>query len=385
MKASEMMGKKIFLDGNTAIALAGFAARVQASPNYCITPSTGAVEKLIEFLKERKSQTRWMHNEHAVMEACIGASWLGMRTMTITGSHGLTLMHESLHSAPRERCPIVLGVANRALGLPWNIWPDFQDSLSQRDTGWIQFYCENVQEVFDTTLQAFKIAETAKIPVMVCYEGFVLSHLSEIIEMPSQEKIDKFLPLLNINFPFNPNEPAVFGGSCRNPIFAKNLFLAMKDVPAVAQKTFTEFNESFGRNYGLVTPYKIRENNDLILVTAGVTTSIAQEAIDLFEEKNNNAGKIGLLKLRMFRPFPGTALKHYLGAARKIAVFDRAMSYGAEGIFSQEVKTAMYGSQIPIFNYIRGIGGLDIQPEHIAEDIEDALNSDDSETIRWRS
>ncbi|MBI2041859.1 MAG: pyruvate ferredoxin oxidoreductase, partial [Candidatus Nealsonbacteria bacterium] len=203
MKASEMLGKKILLDGNTAAALAGFAARVQASANYCITPSTGAVEKLIEFLGERNSQIRWMHQEHAAMEACIGASMLGMRTMTATSSHGLALMHESLHSAAKERVPIVLAVANRALGLPWNIWPDLQDSLSQRDTGWIQLYCEDVQEVFDSILLAFKITQTLKIPAMVCYEGFILSHLSDILDVPHQETIDGCLPPLNVRFPLN--------------------------------------------------------------------------------------------------------------------------------------------------------------------------------------
>lgn len=379
MKASEMIGKKILLDGNTAAALAGFAARVQASPNYCITPSTGAVEKLIKFLEERGSQTRWMHQEHAAMEACISASLLGLRTMTATSSHGLTLMHESLHSAAKERSSIVLAVANRSLGLPWNIWSELQDSLSQRDTGWIQLYCEDVQEIFDSILQAFKIAETLRIPVMVCYEGFILSHLSEIIDIPTQETIDGFLPPLNTVLPLDPDDPYVFSGSCRDPIYSKQLFEAMQSAPKVIKQIMTEFGKSFGRKYGLVMPYKIQPKQELILVAAGITTSIAKEVLDLYK------GRVGLLKLRLFRPFPSIALRYWLSKGKKIAVFDRSMSYGAKGIFAQEVESAMYNSGITVFNYIRGMGGKDIRPEHLAEDIEDALKSDNPQIIRWRS
>ncbi|MBI2628266.1 MAG: pyruvate ferredoxin oxidoreductase [Candidatus Niyogibacteria bacterium] len=379
MKASQMIGKKMLLDGNTAAALAGFSARVQASPNYCITPSTGAVEKLIEFLEERKSQIRWMHQEHSVMEACIAASLLRLRTMTATSSHGLTLMHESLHSAAKERTSIVLAVANRSLGLPWNIWPDFQDSLSQRDTGWIQLYCEDVQEVFDTILQAFKIAETVKIPAMVCFEGFILSHLSEIIDIPTQEAIDGFLPPLNTVLPLDPDNPYVFGGSCRSPIYSQQLFKAMQAAAKIIEQITVEFNQSFNRKYGLVTPYEIEPKQELILVAAGITASIAKEAVDLYK------GEVGLLKLRLFRPFPSMDLKFWLEKGKKIAVFDRSMSYGAKGIFAQEIESAMYNSGIPIFNYIRGMAGKDIRPEHLVEDIEDALKSSDPEIIRWRS
>ncbi|MBI2450155.1 MAG: pyruvate ferredoxin oxidoreductase [Candidatus Nealsonbacteria bacterium] len=379
MKASEMLGKKMLLDGNTAVALAGFAARVQASPNYCITPSTGAVEKLIEFLGESGSQTRWMYNEHAAMEACVGAALLGLRVMTATSSHGLTLMSESMHSAAKERASVVLAVANRSLGLPWNIWPDFQDSLSQRDTGWIQLYCEDVQEVFDTVLQAFKITETVKIPAMVCYEGFILSHLSEIIDIPSQEAIDGFLPPVNTLLPLNPDDPYVFSGSSRTPVHSQRLFEAMRSAPKIIKQVMVAFNKSFGRNYRLVMPYKIQPKQELILVAAGITASIAKEAVDLYGDR------VGLLKLRLFRPFPSTALRYWLSKGKKIAVFDRSMSYGAKGIFAQEIESAMYNSNIPIFNYIRGMGGKDIRPEHIVEDIEDALKSDNPRMIRWRS
>lgn len=379
MKASEMIGKKILLDGNTAAALAGFAARVQASANYCITPSTGAVEKLIEFLGERKSQTRWMHSEHAAMEACVAASMLGLRVMTATSSHGLALMHESLHSAAKERAPIVLAVANRALGLPWNIWPDLQDSLSQRDTGWIQLYCEDVQEVFDSILQAFKITQALKIPAMVCYEGFILSHLSEIIDIPTQEAIDRFLLPLNTELPLDPGDPCVFSGSCRSPIYSKQLFQAMQSAPKTIKQIMVEFGRFFNRRYGLVTPYKIELKQELILVAGGITASIAKEAVDLYN------GRVGLLKLRLFRPFPSIALRYWLSKGKKIVVFDRSMSYGAKGIFAQEVESAMYNSGTPVFNYIRGMAGEDIRPEHLAEDIEDALKSNNPQIIRWRS
>lgn len=378
MKASEMLGRKILLDGNTAAALAGFAARVQASPNYCITPSTGAVEKLIEFLQERGSQTCWMYNEHSAMEACVGASTLGLRVMTATSAHGLALMHESLHSAAKERASIVLAVANRSMGLPWNIWPDLQDSLSQRDTGWIQLYCEDVQEVFDSVLQAFKITQILKIPAMVCYEGFILSHLSEIIDIPRQEAIDKFLPPLNTVLPLNPDDPCVFGGSSRNPIYSKQLFEDMQLAPEKIKQIIGEFEKVFGRKYGLVVPYNIWPNQELILVAAGITASVAKEAVDLYGRR------VGLLKLRLLRPFPSAALRFWLSKGKKIAVLDRAVSYGAEGIFNQEVKSTMYNSRIPVFNYIRGMGGKDIRPEYLAEDIEDALKSNNPQIIRWR-
>ena len=379
MKASEMLGRRMLLDAIHPAPLAGFAARVQVSPNYCITPSTGAVEKLIEFLEERKSQTRWMHDEHAAMEACVGATMLGLRVMTATSSHGLALMHESLHSAAKERAPVVLVVANRALGLPWNIWPDFQDSLSQRDTGWIQLYCEDVQEVFDTVLQAFKITETVKIPVMVCYEGFILSHLSEIIDIPNQKAIDKFLLPLNTELPIDPKDPYAFGGSSRTPAYSERIFQAMRSAPKTIKQVMAEFNKSFGRNYRLVMPYNIKPKQELILVAAGITASLAKEAVDLYGDR------VGLLKLHLFRPFPSIALRYWLSKGKKIAVFDRSMSYGAKGIFAQEIESAMYNSGIPIFNYIRGMGGKDIRPEHIVEDIEDALKSGNSQAIRWRS
>jgi len=321
------------------------------------------------------------------MAACIGASATGGRAFTATSGQGLLLMHELIHWAAGARLPIVMGTVNRAVAPGWSVWTEQNDTLSQRDTGWLQYYCEANQEVLDTVIQAYRVAERVLLPVMVILDAFVLSHTSEAVDIPDQDRVDGFLPPYRPELKLDINDPRAFG-----PIITPEYYMemrykmqkAMEEAVSVAQEVDEEFGEAFGRRYGLVEPYRL-ENAEVALVTSGTITSTSREVIDELQEQGM---KVGLLKVRLFRPFPAAAVRQALAGIPKVAVMDRNISFGHGGIFAQEVKSALYNvdgaHRPPIFGFIVGLGGRDVTPEPIKEVINTTLANDaPPEEILW--
>lgn len=379
--------KKV-ITGNHAVSYGALLARSQVIAAYPITPQTQVVELLSEFCASGKLNAKFIkvESEHSAMTACIAASATGARTFTATSAHGLALMHEMLHWAAAARMPVVMANINRAMGPGWSVWTDQSDSLSQRDTGWIQLYCESNQEVLDTTIQAFKIAEKTLLPVMIILDAFVLSHTSEQVDIPEQEKVDQFLPPFDLPTKLDLSRPSAYGGLTSPEHYMEIRYKIQKaheNALSVVKTVDEEFFSSFGRKYGAVEAYRC-DDAKVILVTSGTITSTARTVIDELREQGR---KVGLLKVKLFRPTPADELRDILFKAQKIAVIDRNISFGHTGIFAQEIKSSLYGlaGAPPIYNYITGLGGRDVTPDAIKEIIENTFKTDTAqEPIYWR-
>jgi len=363
---------KRVITGNQAVAYGVILSRVDVISAYPITPQTTIVEELSELIASGRLKTKFLkvESEHSAMAALIGASTGGVRTFTATSSHGLAYMHEMLHWASGARLPIVLVNVNRALGAPWNIWGDQSDSLSQRDTGWIQLYCENNQEVLDTILQAYLIAETVRLPVMVVLDAFVLSHTSEPVEVPSMEEVDSFLPPFCPDYPIDTQEPRAYSVITTPEYFLEFRYKvqkAMEEVPEVSRKVDDEFRSRFGRGYGAIERYG-KEEAEVVLVTSGTVTSTSRMVI---RKLNEEGWSVAGLKIKRFRPFPSEEIYGAIKGAKKLAVIDRNLSAGVGGIFAQELRAALYPKEerLPVFGFVSGLGGRDITPELIEEAI----------------
>jgi len=362
---------KRVLEGSQAVAEAVRLARVQVVSAYPITPQTHIVEFLSEYCASGTMNARFLRveSEHSCMAALIGAQSTGVRTFTATSGQGLALMHELLHWASGARLPIVMAEVNRAFAPGWNIWVDQTDSLAQRDTGWIQFYCEDSQEVLDTTLQAYRLAESVNLPVMVVLDAFFLSHTYEPVDVPEPEEADRFLPPYEARFQLDTQAPCSFG-----PLVPPAVYMEMRHDIAQAMDTallkFREIEDEyagiFGRRYGAVEAVRC-EDAEIVLVTSGTVTSTARSVL---EDLRGRGEKAGLLKIKLFRPFPVDDVRRALGGAKKIAVIDRNFSFGASGIFAQEVRSALCNvpGHAPVFGYVAGIGGRDVTPA-VLEDI----------------
>ncbi len=359
---------KEFMSGNDAVAHAVKLCRTPLIAAYPITPQTSIYERLSGW--EASGQLRGImmrtESEHSAMASCIGASLTGVRTFTATSSQGLALMHEMLHFAAGCRLPIVMANVNRIISAPWGFWADHLDSLSQRDTGWIQFYCENGQEAADTVIQAYRIAEQAYLPFMIAIDAFYVSHFVEPLEVPEQEQVDAFLPPLDLPHRFDVEKPGFLVPVVTSEKYGYYKHCAetgMSSVKKIAAHVDQEFKKAFGRGYGLLEPVMI-EDADVVIVTAGSMTSTARLAIGKMREEGK---RIGLLKLRTFRPFPVEAVQKVLAGRKKIAVIDRNFSVGGGGIFCQELRAALIHSpdHPSVFSYIAGIGGTDVPPDLI--------------------
>ncbi len=359
---------KEFMTGNHAVAHAVKLCRTPLIAAYPITPQTAIYEKLSEWEAsgELKGIMMRTESEHSAMASCIAASLTGVRTFTATSSQGIALMHEMLHFAAGCRAPVVMANVNRLLAAPWGFWADQLDSLSQRDTGWVQFYCENGQESLDTVIQAYKIAEQVYLPVMISLEAFFVSHFMEVVDLPEQERVDQFLPPIDLPHKFDMDKPGFLVPVVPSELYRKYKHMAqasMESVKEIATRVDREFKEGFGRGYGIVEPILL-EDAEVVLVTAGSITSTARVAIKNLRAQGE---KIGLLKVRLFRPFPVEAIQIALKGKKKIAVIDRNISLGSGGIFCQELRAALvHSSDHPFtYNYIAGIGGADVTPEVI--------------------
>jgi pyruvate/2-oxoacid:ferredoxin oxidoreductase alpha subunit len=378
--------KKVIM-GNHALSYGAMLSRAQVIAAYPITPQTQVVELLSEMCADGMLDAKFIkvESEHSAMAASIGASAAGARAFTATSAQGLALMHEMLHWASGGRHPVVMGNINRAMAPGWSIWTDQNDSLSQRDTGWMQYYCASNQEVLDTVIQAFKVSEALMIPAMVILDAFVLSHTYEVVEVPDQAAVDAYLPPFRPEIKLAPSDPHAFGGLTSPEHYFELRYKLQKDMekaPALIEKTGLEFEKAFGRRLGLVDEYML-DDAEFVFVTSGTPGFTARVAVD---ELRKQGVKAGNLRVRVFRPFPFEAVRRALGKAARVAVVDRNASYGYHGIFYQEVKSALYGTAATptVHGYITGLGGRDITTGHFKEIAAHALANDRAEEeIVW--
>jgi pyruvate/2-oxoacid:ferredoxin oxidoreductase alpha subunit len=375
--------KKVMI-GNHAVSWGVLRSRVEVISAYPITPQTQIVEALSDMVADGSLPAQYIkvESEHSAMAACIGGSIAGTRTFTATSAQGLALMHEMLHWAAGGRLPVVMANVNRAMAPGWTIWTDQNDSLSQRDTGWIQLYCETNQEVFDTTIQAFKLAETVNLPVMIVLDAFFLSHTSEPVDVTEQEEVDRFLPQRDAKYKMDTSDPRAFGALVRPDAYTEMRWHqqeAMHEARDVFRQVEDDWEAITGRRYGPVEAYRT-EDADLLLLTSGTITSTARHVVD---ERRDAGEKIGLVKVKMFRPFPTSELRELLGGVDRVAVLDRNISPGHGGIFAEETRSALY--DVPpedrpiLFGYILGLGGRDVTPAVINDIIDNARSSDSPE------
>jgi len=370
------------MTGNAAAAFGVKLARVEVIATYPITPQSPIVEYIAELIAngQLKAELINTESEHSAMSACIGASLCGARVFTGTASQGLTLMHEMLHWASGARTPIVMPVANRGLAVPWNLYADHQDSMSQRDTGWIKFYCETNQEVLDTVIQAYRIAEDKRVllPVMISLDAFLLSHTTERVETPEQEQVDGFLPPYKPEFFYvDPDRPLA-----ENVVVMPDWYMefryqqerAMQNAKDVIKKVAKEYYNLVGRRWGdLIEVYKV-EDAEVAVVAMGTIAGTSRAAVDKLREQGK---KVGLVKLRCFRPFPTEDLRKACSNIKGLAVFDRSYSFGSYGAAHTEVKSAFYNAENKplILGVVAGLGGRDVTIDDIVKILNKILES----------
>ncbi|RPI38801.1 MAG: pyruvate ferredoxin oxidoreductase [Methanoregulaceae archaeon] len=359
-------------EGSHAVSEAIRLCRPQVVSAYPITPQTHIVEDLADFVANGRLDAEYLtvDNELSALSACIGASATGSRTYSATTSQGLALMFEACFNASGMRLPIVMSIANRAMGAPLSIWNDQQDSISLRDSGWLQFYAEDNQEATDLHFLAYKVAEdpAIQLPVFVCFDGFILSHTYEPIDMVSQEQVDTYLPKYNPAEKLDAKDPISFGMYATPDYYLEfryEMDQAQKRAKDVIAKYGKEFGTLFGRDYSaLVEGYHL-DDAETAIVAMGSICGTIKDAID---EMRAAGKKVGLLKIRIFRPFPSEEIKKALSKVQRVAVLDKNISLGARGGATVlEVRDALYGSTIPVKGYVLGLGGRDIRKKDIKE------------------
>lgn len=367
---------RLLLSGNHAVSHAVKLVKPNVMPVYPITPQTPILELITEFhaAGEMGGEIMTMESEHSAMAAAITASLTGVRVFTATASQGLLLMHEMLHYAAGARAPIVMFNVNRTLGSPWGFWPDQTDSLAQRDTGWIQYYCENGQESHDTTLQAYRVAEQVMLPVMVIHEAFYVSHSMEAVTVATQEQVDAYLPPFNPEHRLDPQIGESWGNTVSQIMFQdhrRDMGDAMEGVLDVGKQADLELQELVGRGYGIHEQYRC-EGAQFIIATMGSMTGTVRDAVD---ELRAEGLPVGLLKIKLFRPFPVADVREILAGIPKVMVLDRNFAPGTGGILYQELKAALYGlAEAPeIHGYLAGVGGTNISPANIKDMVQCAM------------
>lgn len=367
------------LMGNHAISYGATLSRSQVIAAYPITPQTQVVELLSEMVADGKLEAEFIkvESEHSALAACVGASAAGARAFTATSAQGLLLMHEVLHWAGRGRLPVVMANINRAVFPGWTIWTDQNDSLSQRDTGWIQFYASDNQEVLDTIILSFRIAEKVLLPVMVNLDAFFLSHTYEAVDMPEQADVDKFLPPFQPQWKLDPQAPRAFGGLTSPAIYMEfqyNTQKAMEAALPFINEAGREYAKITGRYYGNLEGYRL-EDAEVVLITSGTIGRTANIVIDELRAKGV---RIGNLRIRTFRPLPVDEIAAALRGKKKALVVDRNISFGHSGIFYEEIKAGLYNRDVrpPLFGYVTGLGGRDVTPEIIHEIVDHGMKHD---------
>jgi pyruvate ferredoxin oxidoreductase alpha subunit len=361
---------RLLLSGNEAAALAAKLARVKVIAAYPITPQTAVMEKLSEYVAdgELDAEIIRVESEHSALSACIGAAASGVRVFTATSSQGLMLMSEILFVASGMRLPIVMVNVNRSLSAPLSIWCDQQDSLSVRDAGWIQMYCENNQEILDFVIQAFRIAERTLLPVMVCYDGYILSHMAEMVEVPEQEAVDEFLPPYRYPYALDPKKPVTLGPVGVPEYYQEFKFMqhsAMLEARKEIEETMTLFGQKFGRKYKMIETYGIEDAN-VVLVSMGSVCGTIKEVIDALRKGGE---KVGLVEIKVFRPFLHKELSEILSGKKVIGVVEKALSLGATGPLYADLATVFEGRLPTMIDFICGLGGRDVREGDIREAI----------------
>jgi pyruvate ferredoxin oxidoreductase alpha subunit len=369
------------MEGSHAIALAVKAARPHVVAAYPITPQTHIVEDISQLIADGDLEAEYVkvESEHSAMSVCIGASATGARTYTATTSQGLALMHEVLFNAAGMRLPIVMTVANRALSAPLNIWNDHQDSVSERDSGWIQIYAEDNTEASDLTIQAYRIAEDNRIqvPIMVCMDGYTLTHTYEPVEVLDQDLVDDFLPPYAPTDYLNVDDPKSFGMFADPSYYTEFRYQnhrALEEAKTVIAEVSREFGDVFGRDHGgLIETYRC-DDAAYALMAMGSVVGTLKDTVDDLRDAGIRAGAI---KLRSYRPFPVEDIRRVLADVEAVGVLDRNISLGFEGALSADVKSALYrtNSTPKVFSFVAGLGGRDI-PKRMFRKMFDRIRED---------
>jgi len=383
----------IIESGNVAAANGVKLAKVQVIAAYPITPQTPLTERLSEFVDAGEMDAQYIpvESEHSALAVCIAASSTGARAFTATSANGLLYMNEQLHWAAGARLPIVMCVVNRGIGAPWTVWNDHQDAISQRDTGWIQLYCADHQQIIDTVLKAFYLAETVSVPVMVCYDGYILSHTYMPFEIPSQTDVDKFLPPFNPAYALTPGQPAnlntvtlpdirpdVRGNMAPGYMEIRhNLHTDMRNAIEVLADINQKFEAVFNRNGDpYIEKYKC-DDAEFVAICLGSLSYHLRDVVDILRDEGVSVGVMGL---RLYRPFPDQAVRKALSGRNGVIVFEKALSYGNQGALYADIKSALYcaDNRPPVHNYILGLGGREIKTEQLVESLRNSCKQPDS-------
>ncbi|UCE91931.1 MAG: pyruvate ferredoxin oxidoreductase [Methanobacteriota archaeon] len=351
--------------GNYSAAYGSMRSRVRTVAAYPITPQTFIVEHISEFVNNGEMDCEYIEveSEHSAMSACVSASASGVRTFTATSSQGLALMHEILPIASGMRLPVVMAVVNRAIASPINIWVEHNDIMPERDSGWMQVFCDNNQEVLDMVLQAYRIAEDRRVslPMTVCLDAFILSHTVEPVDLIEQADADRFVPRYKPTGPILDPDDVNAVGVFTPPDYVMECRWqtdkAMRSAVEVIGEVNAAFAKQFGRDHGgLIDPYMV-DDADAVLITMGTASSTAHEVVD---DMRAEGKKVGLVKLRFWRPYPMTEMRAIAEKVKAVGVFDRAVSFGVGGPSFIEFKSAVFGIDLPVLNFIGGLGGRDV-------------------------
>lgn len=367
------MTTRLLLTGNHAAAYGCKMARAQVISAYPITPHTEVIEKIAELRANDELDATFVNveSEHSVMSLLYGAALTGVRVFTSTSSQGLLYMHEVLHWVAGARLPIVMTNIHRAPGTPWNLDSDQRDSLSQRDTGWMQFYCETAQDVLDSIIQAYKVAEAERLPCMIALDAFYLSHTFEGVQIPDQDAVDAYLGKYEPIIEFGPDYPGNYNGGMLQNLwkYSQRKQQSMEHVLEIVKRSGEDYYRLFGRRLAPTEAVRA-EDAEIIIATSDTITRTVRCLLPVFERGGYN---VGLLKMRMFRPFPEEDVQAVLSneKVRDVIVFDRNICVGVGGIFCQEIKASLYGArhQPRIFNIIVS-DGVDVTPEMILKAVD---------------
>ena len=348
------------IEGSQAVARAVTLCRPEVIAAYPISPQTHIVESLSDKVRTGElaaCEYLMVESEFGAMSACIGASGAGARTYTATSSQGLLFMAEALFNASGLGLPIVMTVANRAIGAPINIWNDHSDAMSMRDSGWIQLYAESNQEAVDLHVQAYRLAESLSVPVMVCMDGFVLTHAFEQVDLPTQEQVDDFLPAFVPQQMLDPEDPVTIGAMVGPEAFAEVKYLmhakqmaALDEIPVIAD----DFRAAFGRSSGgLLKAYRL-EDAETVVVALGSVLGTIEEVVDGLRDEGL---AVGVLGITCFRPWPVAEVREALGHATRVVVVEKAFAVGAGGIVGQNTRDATRGLPVEVYDVVAGLGG----------------------------
>ncbi len=399
------MSEKLIESGNCAAALAVQLACAEVIAAYPITPQTPLTEKLSELIAAGEMDAEYVavESEHSALAVCIGAASAGVRPFTATSSNGLLYMSEQLHWAAGGRLPMVMCVVNRGVGAPWSVWNDHQDAISQRDTGWIQIFAKDHQEIVDMTLKAFRLAELVHIPVMVNYDGYYLSHTYMPFELPDAEAVKAFLPDYDYKHTLSPERPeslnTVTLPDARNDVngvkqggymeIRHNLHHEMRLAMDVWTEIDADFEQRFGRGgTPILDPYCC-DDAEFIVVAMGTVANQFRDVIDRLRE--NDGIKVGVLALQMYRPFPTAIIAEALQSAKGVMVYEKGLSYGNQGALYADIKSALYPypARPRLQNFIIGLGGREIRTDDLYNEVKTACLQDDqaspeqNDTPQW--